>query len=144
MSAVDSRFGVSGMAFGGLGLLVAVVHFFGGPFSPQPSLEHSIAEKAVAIRDATVAALKGDEIESVKKSRGFDLDRILALAAALSGGLAVILGVVGYARKESTRIATGAGILGGLAIAFQFAAIALVAIVFAIILAAILPSLDFG
>jgi hypothetical protein len=37
------------------------VHFWGGPFTPQPSLETSVAEKAVAIRDATLAALKGEE-----------------------------------------------------------------------------------
>ncbi len=144
MAEISAKFGYLGMVSGSAALLVALIHFFGGPFAPQPSLEQSIAEKAVAIRDATVSALQGKEIEKQSSSADFDLDRILMVFTAALGGLALILGVVGYVRSEPLRAAVGAGLLGGAAIGFQFAAIALAAIVFAIILGAVLSVLDFG
>ena len=51
-----------GIGVGAVALLLALVHFWAGPFSPQPSLEQTVAEKAVSIRDATIAALKGETV----------------------------------------------------------------------------------
>ena len=65
-----------------------------------------------------------------------DVDRILIILTAVIGGLAIILGVFGFAKKEHLRVAGSATILGGTAIAFQFAAMALAAIVLAIFIAA--------
>ena len=60
------------------------------------------------------------------------------------GGLAIILGVVGFARKESVRAAGGAAVLGGIAMAFQFAVMALGAIVVAILIAAVISQIGIG
>jgi hypothetical protein len=54
------------------------------------------------------------------------------------GGLAIILGVIGYATREPLRVAGGSVVLGGAAIAFQFAVLALGAIMLAIMVAAVL------
>lgn len=134
--------GLWGIGVGAVALLVVLVHFYAGPLSPAPTLEQTVAEKAVAIRDATVAALKGEEVKAAK-SPEMNLDRALEIAAAALGGLAVILGVIAFARHESVRAAVGGPILGAGAIAFQFATIALGTIVFALILAAVLYKLDF-
>ena len=135
-------FGLWGIGVGAFALLLVLFHFYAGPLSPTPTLEQSVAEKAVAIRDATVAALKGEEVKAAK-SREMNLDRALEVGAAVLGGLAVILGVIAFARHESVRAAVGGPVLGAGAIAFQFAAVALGAIVFALILAAVLYKLDF-
>ena len=97
-----------GIGLGAIALLVAVSHFWAGPFSPQPSLERTVAEKAVAIKNATIAALKGEKVEEASAPRAIDLDQGLRIATGILGGLAIILGVVGFARKESVRAAGGA------------------------------------
>jgi hypothetical protein len=59
------------------------------------------------------------------------------IASSVLGGLALILGVVSFAKREPLRVGGGAAFLGGAAIAFQFAVIALGAIVMAILVAAV-------
>lgn len=132
------------LALGGIALLLAIVHFYAGPFAPQPSFEDSVADTAVAIRDATVARLRGEEPPAVASpSSQRNIDDHLTLAVSVGGGLALILAVLGFARGESMRVTGGAGVLGAASVAFQFAVAALGAIVAAIIIAAILYHLDF-
>ena len=143
MEKKNSKLSFLGIGCGAAALLLALFHFYAGSFSPQPALEDTVAEKAVAIRDATVAALKGEKTEKKAVTSEMDLDKVMQTATALLGGLAIILGVVGYARHEPLRAAGGAAILGGGAIAFQFAVIAIGAIVFAILIAAVLSQTGF-
>ena len=142
MDETKPTFSFTGIGLGAAALLLAIVHFWAGPFSPQPTIEQTVAEKAVAIRDATVAALKGEEAPP-PKARSFDMDQLVSIGTAVLGGLAIILGVVGFARKESWRAASGAAVLGGGAIAFQFAVVALASIILAILIAAVLSQLGF-
>ena len=139
-----AKFSFSGIAVGAIALLLVLVHFWAGPFSPQPTLEQTVAEKAVAIRDATVAALKGQETDQKGYRSEMDVDRALDIIGAVLGGTAIVLGVLGYAKKEPLRVAGGAAVLGTGAIAFQFAAIAVGAIIVAILVAAVLSQLGFG
>lgn len=125
-------------------MLLAIVHFWAGPFSPQPSLEKTVAEKAVAIKDATIAALKGEKLEEEVPPAQIDLDRGLHIATAVMGALAIILGVLGYATNESLRVAGGAALLGGIAMAFQFAVMALGAIIMAILIVAVISQIGIG
>lgn len=136
-----SKLSFLGIAFGAVALLLVLVHFWAGPFSPQPTLESTVAEKAVAIRDATVAALKGEEVRDYAPPSEMNLDKALAVSGSVLGGIAVILGVLGFAKKESARVAGGAAVLGAGAIAFQFAAVAVGAIVVAILIAAVISQL---
>jgi hypothetical protein len=133
-----------GIGIGSIALLLALVHFWAGPFSPQPTLEQTVAEKAVAIKKATIAALKGEKSPAPEQVKSRDLDEILSIVTAVLGGLAIILGVIGYAKKEPMRVAGGAAILGGSAIAFQFLALALGAILIAILIVAVLGNLGIG
>lgn len=142
-NATSMRISMIGIAMGGVALLVALVHFWAGPFAPQPSLERSVAETAVAIRDATVAALRGDEIKDASSTREFNLDKGIEVLAVVLGGGAIILAVVGFAKGESTRAAGGAAVLGAGAIAFKFAVFAVGAIVVAVLIAAVLGELGF-
>ncbi len=143
MDEEKSKIGIIGVIIGSIALLLALFHFYAGPFAPQPKLEQTIAEKAVAIRDATVAALKGKEVKEEKWSSKWDADKIIDVITALLGGIAIIIAVVAFIKNESLRVAGGAAVLGGGAIAFQFLALALGAIIIAIILAAVISQLDF-
>lgn len=132
-----------GIAIGALALLMVLIHFWAGPFVSQPTLEEVVAKKAVAIRNATISALKGEDAPRQQERGAIDLDRAIAIAAATLGGVAIVLGVVGFATKEPLRVAGGAVVLGAGAIAFQFAALAIGAIVVAILIAAVLSQLGF-
>ncbi len=136
-----SKFSFIGISIGAIALLMALLHFFAGPFSPQPTLEETVAEKAVAIRDATISALKGEQREKKLVEAEFNIDKVMRVSVALLGGVAIILGVLGFAKKESFQSAIGAAILGGGAIAFQFLTIALGVIVLAILIAAVIDQI---
>lgn len=141
MNKQNSTLSFIGIGIGAIALLLALIHFWAGPFAPQPALEQTVAEKAVAIKEATVAALKGEELSIPKSKPQMDMDKILDIVTAAIGGLAIILGVVGYAKKEPMRISGGAVFLGAGAIAFQFLTFALGAIILVILIAAVLGSL---
>ena len=136
-----STIGWIGIAVGAVALLMEIVHFWIGPISPQASVEKTVAEKAVAIKNATIAALKGEEVEEKATPRSIGPDEALRTATSVLGGLALILGVVSFANKEPLRIGGGAAFLGGAAIAFQFAVIALGAIVLAILIGAVISQI---
>ena len=138
MEANSSRVGFIGIAVGAVALLMAIVHFWAGPISTRPSLEQSVAEKAVAIKNATVAALKGETIEEKAAARSIDFDQGIRMATGILGGLALILGVVSFAKSEPFRVGGGAVFLGGASLAFQFAVIALGVIALAILIGAVL------
>ncbi|MEO0367936.1 MAG: hypothetical protein AAF197_04015 [Pseudomonadota bacterium] len=143
MSKSKSNFGFWGIGFGGTALLLALVHFWAGPFSPTPTLETAIADKVVSIRDATVKALKGEEYREVAKPK-WDTDKITYVLTALLGGIALILSVLSFAKQENSRMAIGGAALGICAIAFQFIAMFAMALLFVILLAAVISSLGFG
>lgn len=138
--APSSHWSRWGMSLGSIALMLALVHFWGGPFSPQPTLEQTVGEKVTAIREAAIDALKGQTNKAEPKQTSYDLDQIASITTAVLGGLAIILGAVGYVKHEPTRTAVSAGLLGGIAIGFQFAVVAVGMIIIALIIAAILHS----
>ena len=145
MQSTKPVFGFIGIAVGALALMLAMVSFWAGPFSQQPDLEQTIAEKVVAIRDATVAALKReDTVVPEPTAKRYDLDKIASVSTAVLGGLAIILAVIGIALKEPFRVTGGAAFLGMAAIAFQFAVLALGVLVLVILFSSVFGGLGFG
>lgn len=136
-----THFGMYGIALGSAALLLALVHFWAGPFTPQPTLETTVAEKAAAIRTATINALKGEEVEKKYVSLDWDADTYARIATAVLGGLAMIFGVLGFAKHESIRAASGAAALGISAIAFQFIAMYAMALLVVLLICAVLASM---
>lgn len=135
--------GWTGIAAGTLSLMLALVHFYAGPFSTQPTLEQSVAESVVALREATISALKGEEAKPKQDRNRFDADQVAQISVAVLAGLAIVLAVVGFARKEPSRVAIGAAGLGATALTFQFMTLLLGAILFAVLVAAVLGSFGF-
>ena len=146
MERKQARVGFVAITLGAIALLLAIVHFWAGPFSPQPRLETTVAQKAVAIRDATIAALKGEEAAPPAAPEGlsrWDLDQVARVATGVMAGAAIVLAVVSLALHEPLRVAAGGAILGGAALAFQFAILAIGAILVAVLIAAVLGELSF-
>ncbi len=143
MSQSSTKFGFIGIAIGGIALLLALVHFWAGPFSPQPTLETTVAEKAASIKNATIKALKGEEYRETYKS-SWDADKIINVSTAVLGGLAFILSILAFAKQEPTRVAAGGAALGISAIAFQFIAMYAMALLVVLLIAAVLSGLGIG
>jgi hypothetical protein len=142
MKEKKASLGLLGMGFGSLALLLAIAHFWAGPFStaPKPSLEQTVAEKAAALKRAAVAALKGEKSSQApaRNRSNLNIDKIADISAAILAGLAIVLGVFGYATHEPMRAAVGAAVLGSGALAFQFAVVALGAIILVILIVGVL------
>ena len=143
-TAKESTFGIIGVVLGFIAFAAVVGHFFAGPIDPPPPVEVSIAEKAVEIRDATVAALKGEEYEAEPEVRPKTLDDYMTLGFMGLAALAILMGVIGFIRHERLRPSIAGAALGGLAITFQFAVVLFMALLFALILGAVLEQLDFS
>ena len=139
-----STFGILAVVLGFLAFAAVVGHFFAGPFDPPPPLEVSIAEKAANIRDATVAALKGEEYEASATARPKTLDDYLTYSFMALAMMAILMSVIGFIKRESLRPSIAGAALGGLAISFQVATMLFMALLFAIVLGAVLDQLDFS
>lgn len=143
MNEKSAKFGFTGIAIGSIALLLALVHFWAGPFSPQPTLETTIAEKAASIRSSTIKALKGEEYREMSKTI-WDADKITNVITAVLGGLAFIFSVLAFAKQEPMRVAAGGATLGVSAVAFQFIAMYAMALLVVLLIAAVLSGLGIG
>ncbi|MBC3945354.1 hypothetical protein H8S21_08440 [Erwinia persicina] len=133
--------GWAGILLGSIALLLVITHFMAGPFAPRPSLESIVATKTLAIKHAALDALHGKPLVEKAKSVGWNIDRILSIISAMMGAGAVILGIIGWARKEEHRVAAAAGLLGLKTIAFQPAMAIVAAIILAVLIAGVLQGL---
>lgn len=139
-------FGVLGVLTGGVALILALVHFWAGPFAAPPSLETVVAEKAASIRQKTIDVLKGKSVresdqESVTASTQWNADKITRVLTAVLGGLAFILAATSFINRESLRASASAAALGISAVAVQFIAMYAMALLVVLLIAAVLVSL---
>lgn len=144
MKISQYKFGLSGVGLGAIALLLAVVTFWAGPFAPQPTLESSVAQKAAAIRDATLDALRGKEVKPEYVEKKWDIDKYISVTIPVVSVLAILLGVVSFIFKEPIRISGSAAALGVSAIAFQFIAMYAMALLFVLLICAVLGSIGAG
>ena len=151
LSAIDAgdsptrsaQFGWIAIALGFVAFAGVVGHFVAGPIDPPPPVEVSIAKKAVDIRDATIAALKGEEYEAESELPPKTVDDYLTYSFIGLAALAILMAVVGFVRRESLRANIAGAALGGLAITFQVAITMFFVLICAIVLSAVIDKLDF-
>ena len=141
---IPARFGLVALVLAMLALTGSVGHFWFGPIESPPKLEDAIADQAVKIRDAVVSRLKGVDPQAKVLHKSWDADQVAMASVAGVSLLAILLAVVGFVRHEPIRMVGSAAVLAGSALALQYIVIAMCAIVFAIILAAVLNGLDFS
>ena len=140
----SSTFGILSVVLGFLAFAAIVGHFFAGPFDPPPPIEVSIAEKAANIRDATVAALKGEEYEAESYTPPRTLDDYLTYSFIGLAAVAILFAIIGFIRHERMRPSIAGAALGGLAITFQFLTVLFFALLFVLLVSAVLDQLDFS
>lgn len=119
---VNPTLGWLGFVIGAAALLIAMAMFWSGPFgvAPEPVAEPSLLERASdAARSLVGNAPAEPEVAAVPVEPPFDIDGFLRSAVPILAGLAVILGLGGFARGEAKRPAFSAVTLGGGTILFQ-------------------------
>ena len=124
-----------------MALLACIVQFWISAAAPSPAIEDVVADKVVAIRDATMDRLAGRATEPEEQPWG--RDQLFLAVTSLFGGLAIVLAAVGFARKEPRRTCAVAASLGLAAVAFPYVIGAISAVVLIIAVGAML-SLFFG
>lgn len=139
--AMKNIYSTIGIMIGGLALMLSLVQFFVGPFTPKQSLKPSISEEAAFFRDAAMSLLKGKKVEEPPKSR-FDIDKAILIVTAVLGGIAFIFAALSFANHEPKRAAGAAAAMGASAVAFQF--IAVYVMVFLVVLAVLAAISVFG
>ena len=111
-------FSIASIALGAIGLLVALLVVYAGPFAPQPDIGTTIGEIAGNMRAAAWRSFFGlEQPDSTVVQRAWDIDRILMTAAPVAGVLGIVMAIIGYIRKEPKRIA-GYGIAMSIAAIF--------------------------
>ena len=100
--AKAAPYGMGSMAIAAVALVLAVAHISFGPFAPQKSVEETIVETAVKIKDAAKRAVTGesDSVGAPAPQKKWNVDKIisgLVLVLAASGILASIISLI---RKE--------------------------------------------
>lgn len=141
MEKTKGTVGLVGVVLGSLALCATVLHFRAGPLEPPEPVEVAVADKAVKIRDAVVAKLKGKEYEAGRAENHWGPDRIAEVSTIAVALVAIILGVIAYGCHESVRMSGTAAVLGGAAIGFQYLGLAIGLIFIAILVAAVLNQL---
>ncbi|TYC67911.1 hypothetical protein FMN63_17920 [Stappia sp. BW2] len=132
--------GSLGLLLGAIALVMALFHFSAGPLDPQPTIGQSIGEIAADIRKSAIKGLKGEPLPE-PQSAPWSLDRTLKASAYVLGGLAIVLGTLGFVLKENRRVAVCAVSLGAGAIGFQLFTWMILLIVGVILLVAIFQNL---
>jgi len=100
-----------------------------------------VADKVVAIRDATIDRLTGRT--AAPQKRPWDRERLVVAITSFLGGLAVVFAAIGFARREPRRSCVVATALGLAAVAFPYVVGAIGAVIIIIAVGAVL-SMFFG
>ena len=133
-------FGWMGFALGAASLLSVLFVFWAGPFAPQQDASVTLGELAADIAKSAARATI-DAVQPAPDPVTRDIDDFLQISMAMVAGLAVILGAIGYLRKEAHRPVIAAVTLGVGVILFQYLMWAFFALLGALIVAALLQSL---
>ena len=145
---MDIDFKTSGFSFaaiglGGIGLFIALLVIYAGPFAPQPDVGTAIGEIAGNMRAAAWRAFLGlEQPESTIVQRGWDIDRILMTAAPAAGVLGVVMAITAYIRREPRRIASCGMALSVCAIFVQVLLIILMIVAGIMLLISIIENMD--
>lgn len=117
-----SNHGMKGVIAGSIALILALVHFWAGPFNPEPTFESVLSDAAESIKQTTKRLVDGEPVASKADLSDLNIDKIIQIVVAVLGGIAVILAAFSFSNHESQRAAISAAALGVGAIAFQFIA----------------------
>lgn len=138
----SNNIGIIGVFLGVISLGMALFHFWYGPLDTHPALEDAVAEKALSIKERVISKIKGDKTtQYAQPKKTYDKDEIFDFVTVGIAFIAIVFAVVSFVKREEKRACIAAALLGIGAITFKFLTIALGAIIFVILVAAVLGSL---
>ncbi len=138
----NNNIGIIGVCLGLLSLGMALFHFWYGPLDKHPTLEDAVAEKALSIKERVISKIKGDKTtQYVVPKKSYDKDEIFNFVTVGLAFVTITVAVISFVKREEKRACIAAALLGIGAITFKFLSIALGAIIFVILVAAVLGSL---
>lgn len=136
-------FSIAAIGLGGIGLFIALLVMYAGPFAPQQDIGTTIGEIAGNMRAAAWRSFFGlEQPESMIVQRAWDIDRILMTIAPAAGVLGVIMAITAYIRREPKRIATYGMALSVCAVFVQVLFIVLMIVAGVLLLMSIIENLD--
>ncbi len=136
-------FSIAAIGLGGIGLFIALLVMYAGPFAPQQDIGTTIGEIAGNMRAAAWRSFFGlEQPESTIVQRAWDIDRILMTIAPAAGVLGVLMAITAYIRREPKRIATYGMALSVCAVFVQVLFIVLMIVAGVLLLMSIIENLD--
>lgn len=136
-------FSIAAIGLGGIGLFVALLVMYAGPFAPQQDVGTTIGEIAGNMRAAAWRSFFGlEQPESTIVQRAWDIDRVLMAAAPAAGVLGIVMAIVAYIRKEPKRMAYYGMALSVCAVFVQVLLIVLMIVAGVILLINIIQNMD--
>lgn len=136
-------FSIAAIALGGLGLFIALLVMFAGPFAPQPDIGSTMGEIAGNMRAAAWRSFFGlEQPDTTIVQRTWDIDRILMVAAPAAGVLGILMAITAYIRREPKRVAGYGMALSVCAVFVQVLLIIVMIIAGVMLLIGILQNMD--
>lgn len=136
-------FSIAAIGLGGIGLFVALLVMYAGPFAPQQDVGTTIGEIAGNMRAAAWRSFLGlEQPESTIVQRAWDIDRVLMAAAPAAGVLGIVMAIVAYIRKEPKRMAYYGMAISVCAVFVQVLLIVLMIVAGVILLINIIQNMD--
>lgn len=133
---------IAAIGFGALGMFLALLILYAGPFSPQPDIGTTVGEIAGNMRAAALRAVQGlPQPEQTIIQPAWDIDRILMAATPVFGVLGLLFGIAALIRHEPKRAATCGLTISAAAILIQVFLIVALVIAGAIILVGIMHNM---
>ena len=137
---MKTKFSLPGMIIGTTSFVVAVLHLWLGPIE-KVSIEDIAVQKARKIKQAMIN-LVTDNDAKVDKEIEMGPDKIVNAAVMITALAGMVLGLIGFVRKENIRYASTSIAISGVTIALQYVVAAVGAIVVALLIIAVLSKLD--
>lgn len=131
-----SPYGWAGFLTGALALMLTIIVFWAGPLAPQQPVGETLGEIAADIAASAARSVAGQPAPP-PEVQPRTIDDWLAVGVGVLAGLAVIIGLASFLRREQRRVAVSGIALGGVAVGFQLFAWTVMMIAGAVVLASL-------
>ena len=132
-----SKYGFTSIVIGLIALFIAIFSFWSDPFMPTSTAEPTIEEKFFTFNESLIDKFKNEPSNNKKLT----LANVITIAVPALSILAIILALISYLKKESTRIVIAGSLIAVSAIIFQVIAAYTLFLFFLLALIAIAMSL---
>ncbi len=135
-----NKFSTIGLSIALLVMILSLTSpWIAGAISPPESVEDQAVAKVLSIKDKLAKGLKGEEYKSEEKQ--FSFVSALNFSIIFFAAVAVILGVLGFVKREDNRMSGAAIAIGASLVLFQYFLMLAAALIVLFLVGAILKGL---